>query len=106
MDVKLLLAYNIKPNLEAEYYRFVLSEYLPALQNAGLYMVEGWHTAYGDYPVRLIGFHADSLAELQAIMTGNVWHEAKEKLSKYVRNYEERIVPAKNMFQFFIPNKH
>jgi hypothetical protein len=103
MDLKLLLVYNIKPNFESEYYRYVLSEFLPALQNAGLYMVEGWHTAYGDYPVRMIGFQSNSGGDVRQILQGIEWKEAKIKLLEYVQDYEERIVTTKNMFQFFIP---
>jgi len=105
MDLKLLLAYNIKPNFESEYYRYVLSEFLPALQNIGLYMVEGWHTAYGDYPVRLIGFQTNSGEDVRQVLRRAEWKEAKAKLLEYVRDYEERVVTAKNMFQFFLPEQ-
>lgn len=105
MEVKLLLAYDIKPNREAEYYRYVLGEFLPILQNMDLVMVEGWHTAYGHYPMRLIALRADSEQTLRQVMKSEEWHAAKEKLLKLVRNYEECIVPAKKMFQFFKPSK-
>ena len=105
MEVKLLLAYDIKPNREAEYYRYVLGEFLPLLQNMDLIMVEGWHTAYGDYPMRLIALRAENEHKLRNVLRSKEWGEAKEKLLKLVRNYEERVVPAKKMFQFFIPSK-
>ncbi len=101
MEVKLLIAYNIKPNREAEYYRYVLSEFLPTLQNMGLIMVEGWHTAYGDYPMRMIVFRTEDEAEMLSVLKSSEWQAAKEKLLKFVRDYEERTVPAKNTFQFF-----
>jgi hypothetical protein len=104
MEVKLLLAYNIKPNREDEYYRYVMGEFLPSLQNAGLHMVEGWHTAYGNYPLRLIAFRTEDEKTMQQVLKSTEWKEAKEKLLKLVRDYEERIVPAKNIFQFFIPS--
>ena len=69
MEVKLLLVYNIKARREAEYYRYVMGEFLPTLQNMGLYMTEGWHTAYGDYPVRLIAFQADNRIEMEKILS-------------------------------------
>ena len=103
MEVKLLVVYNIKPNREAEYYRYVLGEFLPTLQSMGLYMVEGWHTHYGDYPMRLLVFRADSERKLREIVKSDDWKSAKAKLLKLIRDYEERIVPAKKSFQFFIP---
>jgi hypothetical protein len=105
MEVKLLLAYNIRPNREAEYYRYVLGEFLPSLQNMDLMMIEGWHTAFGDYPMRLIVLQADDDLKLRTIMQSEQWHTGKERLLKLVRDYEERVVPAKQVFQFFIPSK-
>ena len=67
MSLKLLLSYNIKPNREAEYYRFVLGEFLPELQSVGLLMDEGWHTAYGDYPIRLLVFRTQDGVEMTDI---------------------------------------
>ena len=104
MELKLLLAYNIKPNKEAEYYRYVLGEFLPSLQDIGLMMVEGWHTAYGDYPVRLIVFRAQDGADRHHALRSPEWEKGKEKLLRLVHDYEERLVPAKNIFQFFIPS--
>lgn len=105
MEVKLLLTYDIKSSREAEYYRYVMGEFLPALQNLGMYMIEGWHTAYGNYPVRLIAFQTNSESEMQTVLKSSEWQKAREKLLKLVRNYEQRVVPAKKTFQFFIPNQ-
>lgn len=104
MEVKLLIVYNIEPEREAEYYRYMLGEFLPALQNMGLTMVEGWHTAYGNYPMRLFAFRAENARELQNITNSSEWKAVKERLLKLVRNYEERVVLAKNVFQFFMPS--
>ncbi len=104
MELKLLLAYNIKPNKEAEYYRYVLGEFLPQIQDIGLMMVEGWHTAYGDYPVRLLVFKAQEGTDMHQALNSSNWKEGKEKLLQLIQDYEEQIVPAKNIFQFFIPS--
>ncbi len=104
MEVKLLIAYDIKPHREAEYYRYVLGEFLPTLQNMGLIMVEGWHTAYGDYPMRLIAFRAQDEAVLQKVLDSEEWRAAKERLLKLIRDYEQQIVAARGPFQFFIPD--
>jgi len=105
MDVKLLMVYDIKPEREAEYYRYMLGEFLPALQNLGLIMVEGWHTAYGHYPQRLFAFRAENERELRTVIRGEEWLQSKQRLLKLVRNYEERLVAAKNMFQFFVSKR-
>ncbi len=105
MELKLLLSYDIKLNRETEYYRYVLSEFIPSMQSLGLMLVEGWHTAYGNYPLRLMAFRADDDTDMQNALKSKGWQEAKEKLLKLVRNYEEQLVPAKNRFQFFRPTR-
>lgn len=104
MSLKLLLSYNIKQNREAEYYRYVLGEFLPELQSIGLIMDEGWHTAYGNYPIRLIVFRTQDGVEMTDVLISEQWSRGKEKLLKFVHDYEERVVPARNVFQFFIPS--
>ena len=104
MDLKLLVSYNIKSNREAEYYRFVLGEFLPTLQNLGLLMTDGWHTAYGEYPIRLLVFKTQDDTDIQKILDSSEWQEGKKTLLKMVQDYEERLVPARRTFQFFIPS--
>jgi hypothetical protein len=104
MRQKLLVTYNIRPNREAEYYRYVLGEFLPELQRVGLIMDEGWHTAYGDYPIRLIAFRAQDGVDIKEVLNSSVWREGRDQLLKLVRDYEERLVPDRNVFQFFIPS--
>ena len=60
-QVKLLLPYDIKGGRENAYRRFILEEFLPKAQDLGLMPTDAWHTAYGKYPTRLIGFVADDL---------------------------------------------
>jgi hypothetical protein len=103
MPVKLLIAYNVKPAREEAYYRFVMGEFLPALQNLGLTMVEGWHTAWGDYPQRLIGLAAESQKALEEILVSERWREIENELADYVSDYQRRTVSSRGGFQFFKP---
>ena len=54
--LKLLLSYDVKPDQLQEYYQFVLGRYIPQVQAMGLEVSEAWHTGYGNWPNRLIGF--------------------------------------------------
>ena len=56
--LKLLISYDIDPEEGREYYEFALGKYVPTMQSMGLELSEAWHTAYGNYPNRLIGFIA------------------------------------------------
>jgi hypothetical protein len=103
MRVKLLIAYSLKPGREETYYRFMMAEFLPAVQGIGLTMAEAWQTAWGDYPQRLIGLLAADEAAIKEILASQRWREIEDKLVRYVTDYQQQVVPARSGFQFFEP---
>jgi len=98
--VKLLISYDPDPEQQEDYYQYVLGEFVPALQQLGLPMSEVWHTAYGAYPLRLAAFVAPDRASLQKILNAPAFQDLERRLLRYVMNYERRVVPLKNRFQF------
>jgi hypothetical protein len=103
MPIKLLIAYDIKPTREEDYYRFMMGEFLPTAQSIGLQMVEAWSTAWGDYPQRLVEMVADSPGTLKQILDSERWGEIEAKLESYVDDYQRQVVPYRSGFQFFKP---
>ena len=98
--VKLLMSYDIAPETRQNYYEFLTREFLPQLQARGLVMTDAWHTAYGDYPVRLLAFAAPDRETLNDILHGDEWQELEERLKQYVTNLQSQIAPYKEGFQF------
>ena len=98
--VKVLLSYDIVPELADEYYQFALGKFVPAAQRMGLGMVEAWHTAYGDYPSRLIALVAEDRASADRVLANPEWKKMEAKLQEFVYNYQRRIVPLRDRFQF------
>ncbi len=98
--VKMLIAYDVVPELQQAYYEFVLGEMIPTAQSLGLVLSEAWHTAYGDYPIRLNGFVARSKEELDRILVGSEWQQLENKLKRFVTGYQRKIVPYREGFQF------
>ena len=103
MSLKLLLAYDIKQHRVEDYYRFIMGEFLPRAQGIGLVLAETWQTTYGDYPARLIGFLAKDDSTVAEALTSDEWDSIETKLGEFVLNYEKKVVPLKNGFQFFSP---
>ncbi|GAB4526881.1 MAG: hypothetical protein Kow0063_01570 [Anaerolineae bacterium] len=103
MPVKLLITYNIKPTREEAYYRFMTGEFLPAAQSIGLQTIEAWRTVWGDYPQRLIEMVAESPQVLQEILDSERWRDMETRLERYVDDYQRRMVPYRNGFQFLKP---
>ena len=97
---KLLLSYDIDPSDSESYYQFVLGEFVPAVQAMGLYMLEAWHTAYGAYPIRLIGFVAEDIETIHDALSSTAYRSLEDKLLGYITNYKRSIVPFREGFQF------
>lgn len=98
--VKLLLSYDPLPEHREEYFRYVLGEFVPAMENLGLTLCEAWHTAYGRYPLRLTGFLATDRETLEAVMSSEDFVELEGRLQDYVINYRRKIVRQAPRFQF------
>jgi hypothetical protein len=98
--VKLLLTYDPIPEKREDYFNYVLGEFVPAMEHLGLTMSEAWHTAYGEYPLRLTGFIAPDRNTLEGILGSQAFLDLEGKLQDYVVNYRRRVVPVKRRFQF------
>ena len=99
-QVKLLITYDIRAGQENTYRRFIIEEFLPKAQELGLVTTDAWHTAYGRYPLRLLGFVGDDLATVQAVRDTPQWHELIQRLERYTANLKQRIVPFRGGFQW------
>ena len=98
--VKMLITYDVVPELQQAYYEFVLGEMIPAAQSMGLVLSEAWHTAYGNYPIRLNGFVAKDRAALDRVLGSAEWQQLEDKLKRFVTGYQRKIIPYREGFQF------
>jgi hypothetical protein len=99
-QVKVLLSYDIRPGHENAYRRFVMEEFLPKAQELGLMPTDAWHTAYGNYPNRLLGFVADSADAARAALQGDEWQALIRRLEGYAGSLTQRLVPYHGGFQW------
>ena len=98
--MKLLISYNVDLENSREYYEFVLGQYIPTIQSLGLEVSEAWHTAYGDYPNRLIGFVAKDRETMMEMLHGETWEELNDQLEGYVTELSYKVIPYELGFQF------
>jgi len=98
--MKLLISYNIDIENAREYYEFALGQYIPMMQSLGLELSEAWHTAYGDYPNRLIGFVARDAKVMKEVMHGETWIDLNDKLLEFVTDLDYKVIPYSLGFQF------
>jgi hypothetical protein len=98
--VKLLLSYNIRGNDTQAYYEFVLGRYIPMMQSLGLEMSEAWHTEYGNYPVRLIGFVARDEETMLKVLADETWDDLNEQLEEFVTDFSYKVIPYTIGFRY------
>ena len=96
---KLILFYNIRPDRQDQYYRYMLSSFVPAIQKLGVYMHMAWHIAYGEYPMRKIEFVTENAEVLRQLFLSDEWEELEGKLKRYVVDYERKVISYRNGFQ-------
>jgi hypothetical protein len=99
-QVKLLISYDIRAGQENAYRRFILEDFLPQAQELGLVPTDAWHTAYGSYPLRLLGFVADDLETAQTARATPQWRALIRQLTGYTVNLKQRLVPFRGGFQW------
>jgi hypothetical protein len=98
---KLILTYDINGEVQDNYFQFVLGEMVPAMQAQGLQMSGAWHTAYGDYPMRLVEFIAEDQDALTSVLDTPLWSDLERRLRAFVTNYSKKIVRLRDdQFQF------
>ena len=99
IGLKLLLSYEVNPESQQDYYQFVMSSYVPAVQAMGLQMSEVWHTAYGDVPNRLIGFVTDNEENMLNVLKNDTWLRLNEQLEEFVSEFSYKVIPYRGGFQ-------
>jgi len=97
---KLVMCYDIKRGMHAIYYRYVVSDFVPALNEMKIYVSAAWHTAYGEYPVRQVEYVTDSMETFHDAFATPKWQEMEERLKTFTKHYHRKIVPYRSGFQF------
>lgn len=97
--VKLLMSWDIKPGSETDYFEFVVREFAPGMMKLGMQPTEAWYTVFGDGPQILQGSVAEDLPTMKTILETEEWQKLRNKLFKYVTNFNSKIVRAQSRFQ-------
>jgi hypothetical protein len=97
---KLLITYDYLPGREMAYRRFMINQWLPAMQTLGLEPLELYHTMWGAYPLRLVVMHAADAKILHDALHSGEWDFWWKRLHRFVNNSDFCIVPAQDWFQF------
>lgn len=102
MSVTLIMTWDIKDNLEQEYFEFVVREWVPATSRLGLQPVAAWLTSWRiDETVPLIRAEAvaDDEDKIRDILNSIEWHTIHSQLLDYVDNYSHKVVETTGEFR-------
>ncbi|MCU0512399.1 MAG: hypothetical protein MUE40_07495 [Anaerolineae bacterium] len=94
----MILKYDILPGVQENYFRFVMGEFVPGLQEMGMYMHRAWHVVWGKYPERHIEFITEN-RDLHKFLHDPRWRELEGRLQEYITHYSCRVYRYTGTFQ-------
>jgi hypothetical protein len=100
MPAKLILSWDILPGHEQEYFEFVVREFIPGVQRLGFDLTDAWATVFGGQPQIMVGAVSDTRQHLKEMLDTPEWLDLQLKLAALIENYQQKIVTAKDGFQF------
>ena len=97
---KLLLRWDINGDKESEYFEFMVSEFIPAINRLGINDIQAWYTLYGACEQIMFSGVADSSEQMHHILLSESWQNLKERLISLVVNYDQKVIGnARSGFQ-------
>lgn len=96
---RLMLMYDIDPLHYGAYYRYVLGEFVPLLQQLDLHMVYAWQVVSKNRPERQIEFVCESETIIREALKSQRFLRAERRLKSYTTHYERKVVHFANRCQ-------
>lgn len=91
-EYTLLLTYNIRPETHEPYFRYIVNDFTPALQEHHLYLQNAWHILYGNAPERQVEYITDSLENIHGLFASQRWEHLEATLTGFITDYTRRIL--------------
>lgn len=99
MPAKLIMRWDVRQDMESEYFEFLVHELIPAMNNLGITDIQVWYTAYGECEQKMAEGITDSTDDMLRIMHMDEWSDLTDKLKGYVQNFSQKVIPATRGFQ-------
>ncbi len=99
MTAKLIMRWNVRHEMESEYFEFLVHELIPAMNTLGIGDIQVWYTAYGTCEQKMAEGVMDSTDDMLRIMRTEEWGQLTEKLQGFVHNYSQKIIAGTRGFQ-------
>ncbi len=99
MAAKLIMRWNVRQEMESEYFEFLVHELIPAMNKLGITDIQVWYTAYGECEQKMAEGIAESTDDMLHIMRTGEWVQLTDKLQGFVRDFSQKVIPATRGFQ-------
>jgi hypothetical protein len=97
---KLILSWDIKQETESDYFEFMVSEFIPAINKLGIHDVQAWYTLYGNCEQILFSGLADDPTKMGFILASETWETLRVRLEDLVENFNQKVIgDASGRFQ-------
>jgi hypothetical protein len=98
-EVKLMMFWDILPGREEDYFEFHVREFVPALEQMGLFLHEAWLTVYGESPRLMAEAVISNLTRAKGVLTSDEWSDVGLQLADFVENFQYKVIPNRTSWQ-------
>lgn len=99
MSAKVIMRWNVRPELESEYFEFLVHELIPSMNKLGISDIQVWYTAYGECEQKMAEGISESAEDMLRIMRTAEWHKLTDRLQGFVEDFSQKVIPATRGFQ-------
>ncbi len=99
MTAKVIMRWNVRQEMESEYFEFLVHELIPAMNKLGITDIQVWYTAYGECEQKMAEGITPSTDDMLQIMHTAEWEQLTDKLQGFVRDFSQKVIPATRGFQ-------
>jgi len=97
---RLILTYDVRKKLYQAYYRYMLGEFVPAMQELDLKMMFAWHVVGDGYAQRQVEFLAKTPDIMRSALLSPTFDEVENKLKTFTQDFSRKVVRFERPFQF------
>ena len=99
MPAKIIMRWNVRPEMESEYFEFLVHELIPAMNKLGINDIQVWYTAYGECEQKMAEGINESADDLLHVIRTDEWHSLTDRLQGFVLDFSQKVIPATRGFQ-------
>lgn len=99
MQTKLIMCWDVRKEVESEYFEFLVHEFIPGLNQLGIEDIQVWYTTYGKAEQKLASGTTPDMDHMKRVLHSEEWQALVAQLNAYVEGYSQKVIPATKGFQ-------